>query len=607
MESPFTILVPVADPKLVVGLLRIAGALLGGRRGRIIVLGVVEVPPEHSLAEGAHLARQERRLLAEVAQADALRGLDVESRVRVAHQAWDGIVETVAEEGVDLLLLGWESWPHRDEPAYGTTTDTLVKEPSCNVAVLRPGSRGEIRRILVPIRGGPHAELALSLASALATWFAAAVTLLHVERPDASWRERQIEERLFTALAAQVGAHWVVRRVVATGSVTATILEAARDHDLVVMGASAIDDGSLLGVVPERIAAAADAAVLAVRTATPVDPSLFAAPSEPFHWTVDRWFGESTFHAREFADIAELVAIKERQGLTVSLGLVARDVAATLPSVARVMMSELMDRFPLLDEVAVIDYGSTDATIEVATAQGLRVCRSQDILPQYGYHGDRGAALWKSLFVLRGDIIVWLEPDIMNPHPKFVYGLVGALLREPRVRYVKGFHRQRVRVGGVAYQVGGGRVDELTARPLLNLYFPELSGVVHPTSREHAGWRRVLAQAPFFSGAGVEVGLLIDIADRFGLPTIGQVDLEERVRRREDTFDLRAQATAVAQVVGRRIEGRQRVRLVEETRLNLIRAEGDRFYLEMKEVEETELPPAVSVAEYGAAMRPAAT
>lgn len=606
MERPFTILVPIADPKLVAGLLRIAGALLGGRRGRIIVLGVVEVPEEHSLAEGAHLARQERRLLAEIAGADALQGLEVETRVRVAHQAWDGIVEAVAEEGVDLLLLGWESWPRRAEPAYGTTTDTLVKEPPCNVAVLRPGSRSEIRRILVPIRGGPHAELALELASALATWFAGIVTVLHVERPDASWRERRAEERLFTALASRAGARWVVKRVVATTSVAAAILEEARAYDMVVMGASAAEDDSLLGAVPEAVAADIDATVLVVRTAAPIDMSVFAAPSEPLHWTVDRWFGESTFHAREFANIAELVAIKERQGLTVSLGLVARNAAATLPSVARVMIGELMEKLPLLDEVAVIDYGSTDATVEVAAAQGLRVFRSQDILPQHGYPDGRGAALWKSLFVLRGDIIVWLEPDVLNPHPKFVYGLVGALLREPRVRYVKGFHRRRVRMGGVAYQVGGGRVDELTARPLLNLYFPELSGVVHPTGREHAGWRRALAQVPFFSGAGVEVGLLIDIADRFGLPAIGQVDLEERVRRREDTFDLGVQATAVAQVVGRRLEGRQRVRLVEETRLNLIRAEADRFYLEMKEVEEIDLPPAVSVAEYGVAMRPAA-
>jgi glucosyl-3-phosphoglycerate synthase len=148
-----------------------------------------------------------------------------------------------------------------------------------------------------------------------------------------------------------------------------------------------------------------------------------------------------------------------------------------------------------------------------------------------GTYRGKGEALWKSLHVTKGDIVAWIDTDITNIHPRFVYGLLGPLLRRPDVQYVKGFYQRPIKVNGQLQASGGGRVTELVARPLLNLFYPELSGVVQPLSGEYAGRREALMSVPFFTGYGVETGLLIDLHDRYGLAGIAQVDLEERVHQ----------------------------------------------------------------------------
>ena len=163
-------------------------------------------------------------------------------------------------------------------------------------------------------------------------------------------------------------------------------------------------------------------------------------------------------------------------------------------------MREMVGRIPLLDEILVIDSASTDRTREIAEAEGARVVQHPDVLSRYGSFRGKGEALWKSLFETTGDIVVWADTDVRNWHPRMVYGTLGPLLHEPRLQYVKGYYQRPIVEDGVLKEGGGGRVTELVARPLINLFYPELSGMIQPLSGEYAGRRTLLEQIPFFTG-----------------------------------------------------------------------------------------------------------
>ncbi|HXT34073.1 MAG TPA: glucosyl-3-phosphoglycerate synthase, partial [Chloroflexota bacterium] len=208
-----------------------------------------------------------------------------------------------------------------------------------------------------------------------------------------------------------------------------------------------------------------------------------------------------------------------------------------------------------------------------------------------------GEALWKSLSVAKGDIIAWIDTDIANIHPKFVYGLLGPLLKEPRIGYVKGFYRRPLRQGGVLHESSGGRVTELTARPLINLFYPLLSGLIQPLSGEYAGRRSLLEQLPFFTGYGVEIGLLIDILEQFGLNAIAQVDLEQRIHRNQSLSALSRMSFMIMQTVITRLESRRHIELVAEINRSMkaIVQTPDHLQLDVRRVEEFERPPMASL------------
>jgi glucosyl-3-phosphoglycerate synthase len=319
----------------------------------------------------------------------------------------------------------------------------------------------------------------------------------------------------------------------------------------------------------------------------------------PWRSAVDAWFTRSTFHARDFSDLQALAALKRRQGLTISLGLPALNEEATIGDEIAVLRRALMNDVPLLDEIAVIDSGSADRTVAVARGLGVPAYQHAEILPETGTFEGKGEALWKSLHVLRGDLIVWLDTDIRNIHPQFVYGLLGPLLREPRIAYVKGYYQRPLTDGPSQSANGGGRVTELTARPLLNLFFPELSGVIQPLAGEYAGRRELLERLPFFTGYGVEIGHLIDILERFGLDRIGQVDLDTRVHRNRELGSLSLMAFAIIQVVMARVGDRAGYPLRGQmnTAMKLIRT-APSLTLDVKELREPERPPIVTVPAY---------
>jgi glucosyl-3-phosphoglycerate synthase len=315
---------------------------------------------------------------------------------------------------------------------------------------------------------------------------------------------------------------------------------------------------------------------------------------------VDKWFAENTFTAAEFERLDRLVRRKQDQGLTISVALPALNEEATVARVIRTLRRQLMQRVPLVDEMVVVDSNSDDRTREIAGHLGVPVFVHQEILPEYGQRVGKGEALWKSLYVTRGDLVFWIDTDIANIHPRFLYGLIGPLLLRPDIVLVKGFYRRPIRVGGRLRAGGGGRVTELTARPLLNLFFPALSGVVQPLSGEYGGRRSALEQLPFSSGYGVEIGLLIDVLEKFGLSALAQVDLLDRIHHNQSLTALSRMSFAIIQTVIRRIDRRYGVQLLQDTNrsMKLIQAEEQRYFLEVEEIAERERPPIADLPEY---------
>jgi glucosyl-3-phosphoglycerate synthase len=315
---------------------------------------------------------------------------------------------------------------------------------------------------------------------------------------------------------------------------------------------------------------------------------------------VDKWFAENTFHADEFRDLNYLLGLKRERGFSISLALPALNEEKTVGNVIQTIKAALVDAAPILDEIVLIDSNSEDRTREIARELDVPVYIHQDLLPNYGARRGKGEALWKSLYCTRGDIVIWLDTDIVNIHPRFAYGLVGPLLLRPDIQFVKGFYRRPLRVGDKIQAGGGGRVTELTARPLLNLFYPELSGVIQPLSGEYGGRRSALERLRFFSGYGVEIGLLIDMLETCGLNAIAQVDLQERIHHNQPLEALSKMSFAIIQAVIRKLESRYGQSILENvnTTMKLIRYEQENFMLDIEEIAERDRPPMIELPEY---------
>jgi glucosyl-3-phosphoglycerate synthase len=308
---------------------------------------------------------------------------------------------------------------------------------------------------------------------------------------------------------------------------------------------------------------------------------------------------QSTYHHSDFKDKAVLVRQKESQGLKISLAFPTLNEEATIGKEVLVLKTELMDRFPLLDEIAVIDSGSKDRTREAAAENGARVFSSADILKRYGSHRGKGENLWKSLYVLAGDIIVWIDADISNIAPKFVYGLVGPLLRDPRTAYVKAFYDRPFRTAGEILPSGGGRVTEILVRPLFSLFYPELACLVQPLSGEYAGRRSLLERLPFSVGYGVELGHLVDIYHQAGVEALAQVNMDRRIHRNQPLQSLGKMSFGILQTFLSRLAkyGEGRMPPAATHHLSVCISE-ERPSIERVAISTEERPPMLEVEEY---------
>lgn len=295
------------------------------------------------------------------------------------------------------------------------------------------------------------------------------------------------------------------------------------------------------------------------------------------------------YHYKKFLPLEELGQKLRRKQLTVSVVVPALNEEGRIGKVVRSIQKELIQEVPLIDELVVIDGDSSDHTRDEAESSGAKVFSVGDIPPRECPLG-KGAALWKSQFVTTGDIVVFVDADIVNFDPRFVYGLIGPFLENDRVNFAKAYYRRPFAVGGECLENYGGRVTEILVRPLLASFVPELAGIFQPLSGEYAFRRTCMETLPFSSGYGVEIGLLLDIFSRFGLEGIAQVDMGTRTHRNRPVDELGRMSFAILHTVFRKLQEENCLTLHRQMAQSMV-CLGENGW-DHADIREVELPPA---------------
>ncbi|WP_411101563.1 glucosyl-3-phosphoglycerate synthase [Streptomyces sp. cmx-4-9] len=306
---------------------------------------------------------------------------------------------------------------------------------------------------------------------------------------------------------------------------------------------------------------------------------------------VERWLAARSWSAAD-RPLDQLLDRKRAAGTTVSVVLPALDEEATVGAIVEAIRRDLMDGLPvpLVDELLVVDSGSTDRTAEVAAKAGARVVHRDDVLPRIPALPGKGEVLWRSLLATTGDVVCFVDADLRDFSSAFVSGILGPLLTDPEVQFVKAMYDRPL--GDAPGQ--GGRVTELVARPLLNLHWPQLAGFVQPLGGEYAVRRGLLERLPFPVGYGVELGLLVDALHTVGLDALAQVDVGVRLHRHQDGRALGRMAAAIYRTAQVRLS---RGHLVRPELVQFERGpEG--FVPHTHPVDTEERPPMVTVTEY---------
>lgn len=563
-------------------------ALAHNIASEVVLVGIVPIADGQSVSAGAQAARQIRKRLLSLGNTN----IRFKSTVIVSATPWDDIKNVIREEKPDILVLEWKD----GKTIWGEPISNLLMNPVCNIAIISGFMPPVPERALVAVRGGPYAELALQVGISLQTNH---LDVLHISITGA---ETDAPFEGMSEFIKQIPG--VNLRSISSDDVSHTIFDESTNYDVVILGvtASRATGVSLIGPVAEKLLRDASNTTIIVKSCRLMSESMLdeSAGTQAISVLVDKWFAENTFHAGEFADLKNLMALKEQQGATISLALPALNEEKTVGKIIQTIKKALMEDVPLLDEIVLMDSNSTDRTREIARDLDVAVHIHQHLLADLKPRTGKGEALWKSLLVTKGDMIAWIDTDIMNIHPRFVYGVIGPLLLNRDIQFVKGFYRRPLRVGDKIQAGGGGRVTELTARPLLNLFYPELSGVVQPLSGEYAGRREALEKSTFFSGYGVETGLLIDVFEQFGLSAIAQVDLQERIHHNQELEALGKMSFQIVQTVLRKLESRFERSFIKDINktMKLIKYAKGGYYLEVEEVAERERPPMLTIPAY---------
>ena len=312
---------------------------------------------------------------------------------------------------------------------------------------------------------------------------------------------------------------------------------------------------------------------------------------------VETWLRDRMSSAADWP-LEKLLAAKG--GTTVSVVLPARDEQETVGGIVAAIRRDLVENAPLVDEIVVLDSRSTDDTAAVAASAGARVVAQDAVLPGLPPLSGKGEALWKSLHATSGDLIVFVDADLTNFSSSFVTGLLGPLLTDPSTGYVKACYDRPYVSGGTVVAGGGGRVTELVARPMINMHWPLLAGVLQPLSGEYAGRRALLERLPFVTGYGVELGLLIDVLEVEGLDAIAQVDLGVRTHSHQSAEDLGGMAGQIMHTAWSRLGRQGRVIPLDRpsTTLTQFRRDGTGHRALVRDVGVGERPPMIDVPAY---------
>ncbi|MFE1288707.1 glucosyl-3-phosphoglycerate synthase [Streptomyces sp. NPDC058751] len=306
---------------------------------------------------------------------------------------------------------------------------------------------------------------------------------------------------------------------------------------------------------------------------------------------VESWLSTRSWSVTD-RPLHKLMAAKRVAGSTVSVVLPALNEEETVGEIVAIIRHDLMQQVPLVDEIVVVDSGSTDRTAAVAAAAGARVVHRDDILPRIPAVPGKGEVLWRSLLVTSGDIVCFVDADLKEFSSDFVAGIVGPLLTEPGVDLVKAMYDRPLAGGGGQ----GGRVTELMARPLLNMHWPQLAGFVQPLGGEYAARRSLLEQLPFPVGYGVELGMLVDALHLVGLDALAQVDVGVRKHRHQDGQALGRMAAAIYRTAQLRLA---RGHLIRPS-LTQFERDRDGFRPRTYSVDTEERPPMSEISEYQA-------
>src|SRR5829696_2730246 len=272
------------------------------------------------------------------------------------------------------------------------------------------------------------------------------------------------------------------------------------------------------------------------------------------------WFKHRSYDYRQFSDLEALASRKRDLGLTVSAVLPCRNVADTVGCIVDEIhsVSRLTGDHPLVDQILAVDADSPDGTAEVAASKGAEVYSENELMSNHGGAHGKGDAMWRALSVARGDLVMYIDADTKDFRPQLVYGILGPILEVSEVRYVKAAYRRPFKSHETVELDGGGRVTELSTKPLFNLFYPELTGFVQPLAGEFVADRELFRSIPFLTGYAVETGIMIDAYKKVGLDAMAQVDLGTRQNRHQPLRDLSRMSYAVLRAVARRMrqEGR---------------------------------------------------
>ncbi|MEO8286851.1 MAG: hypothetical protein ABI670_10495 [Chloroflexota bacterium] len=612
---------------------------------RIVVLSVVEVPPNEPLTMGLDMARSYRALLdflpSEVDTGG--RQVRVDRIVKVARDVAGAIHQAAYEERADMTLLYWKG--HAREPKrhlYGRILDAALKNPPCSIMLARLEGWNKSRRLFLPVRGGPSAEQALHIGVSLAGQLGLPMTIMHNVPPTSDgsrWQIDTVEQSVREAAPSQVEAlgeepyivfNEYLQQVREQTGVRAesiltrrpdpvqALLEEAKSDDILLMGLPALQSGIDHAATSEssvalRVSKEKGPPLLLLNTPVSIDLVGYSrkvkASRSKKRWVdmpFEHWFVEHTYHGDEFKDADEFLKAKQSSGLSLSVALLTSNDARQIHSVLTGLKRVLSEMHPIADQIAVIDAGSTDGTPDIARQLGVEVYDASEILPAQGDLHGRGECWWKSLAVLRGDIVVWLDPRAKRFHPSTVLSLAGPLLRHSTLQLVKAFGQtetpdgvrqsshtkgddfspvdmswggfvvprrdaevfsEQVRVQALKpsdlESLSARQLAMLPPRTLLQVLSPSLAGVIAPFSRDMAARYEAMTQLPVFAGDSLELGLLLSVAAEFGTNAISQVELRHHRPGVPPSPGLRT-ALDILQIMSRRLQDPAMCRVAAE-------------------------------------------